>query len=91
MTLRALRAQHAAAVEKARLYPGRGWGKRAARLNFEIMSELARFPQPEKASKTAIPLDFVRVPVHSDSEPGGATNATPGSDHNAAYRSTHHG
>lgn len=40
MTLRELRRQHAHAVRKAKLYPGYGWGKVAARLNLEIMSRV---------------------------------------------------
>lgn len=41
MTTRELRRQHAHAIKMARLYPGYGWGKVAARLCRAIMEREA--------------------------------------------------
>lgn len=54
MSIRQLRRDHAEAVRKAKLYPGYGWGKVAARLCRAIMEREAErmrrsLSQPEAA------------------------------------------
>lgn len=47
--IRELRRQHAHAIKMARLYPGYGWGKVAARLCRAILEVEAAHTRPEAA------------------------------------------